>query len=234
MSKKPTKKSKFSGKQALELVQAITTAPKNPIDRSKIPSLGSFIRKIKKKSMAAGRKNMFPMPYMVDEDPKTGKFKYKPKSMKKGDMADKVLNPNVANKVVDKIVKSKKYSYVNRAMNPKSPTIGNQTMKTMGADGKLFPTIRRNKRGRLRQYDSKQALKMSQLKKDAIPVTDIAPTYVSTKDVSLALSNRVAKSRGMKKGGTNSSCPYRENGVRSPIKGIKPLQIKGVKFTGVK
>ena len=75
---------------------------------------------------------------------------------------------------------------------------------------------------------------MSQLKKDAIPVSDIAPTYDSTKDVSLALSNRVAKSRGMKKGGTNSSCPYRENGVRSPIKGIKPLQIKGVKFTGGK
>ena len=104
--------------KALELVQTITTAPKNPVDRSKIPSLGSFIRKIKQKNMAAGRKNMFPMPYMVDEDPKTGKFKYKPKSMKKG--------------------------------------------------------------------------------------------------------------------GTNSSCPYRENGVRSPIKGIKPLQIKGVKFTGVK
>ena len=153
---------------------------------------------------------------------------------KKGKKIEKPKNPNVANKVVDKIIKSKKYSYVNRAMNPKSPTIGNQTMKTMGADGKLFPTIRRNKRGRLRQYDSKQALKMSQLKKDAIPVSDIAPTYVSTKDVSLALSNRVAKSRGMKKGGTNSSCPYRENGVRSPIKGIKPLQIKGVKFTGVK
>ena len=32
----------------------------------------------------------------------------------------------------------------------------------------------------------------------------------------------------------NSSCPYRENGVRTAIKGIKPVQIKGVKFTGVK
>ena len=53
MSKKPTKKSKFSGKQALELVQAITTAPQNPVDRSKIPSLGSFIRKIKQKNMTA-------------------------------------------------------------------------------------------------------------------------------------------------------------------------------------
>jgi len=241
MSKKPTKKSKFSGKQALELVQAITTAPQNPVDRSKIPSLGSFIRKIKQKNMTAGRKNMFPMPYMVDEDSKTGKFKYKPKSMKKGAMADKVLNPNVANKVVDKIIKSKKYSYVNRAMNPKSPTIDNQTMRTMGSDGKLFPTIRRNKRGRLKQYGSKQAMKIAQLKNDAISVTDIAPTYVDTKDVSIALSNRVGKARGvppkkgpnpqgMKEGG----CPYRENGVRSPIKGVKPIQIKGVKFTGVK
>ena len=32
----------------------------------------------------------------------------------------------------------------------------------------------------------------------------------------------------------NSSCPYRENGVRTAIKGIKPVRIKGVKFTGVK
>ena len=101
-------------------------------------------------------------------------------------------------------------------MNPKSPTIDNQTMRTMGADGKLFPTIRRDKRGR-------------------IPVTDIAPTYVSTKDVSLALSDRVAKARGMKNGSAiNSGCPHRENGVKSDIKGISDIQIKGKKFIGVK
>ena len=165
---------------------------------------------------------------------------------KSGRVIQKPKNPSVANKVVDEIVKSKKYSYVKRAMNPKSPTIDNQTMRTMGADGKLFPTIRRNKRGRLREYDSKVARKMAEKRGDAIPVTDIAPTYVSTKDVSIALSDRVGKARGkppkrgpnpqgLKKGALNSGCPYRENGVKgSDIKGVKPIQVKGKKFIGVK
>ena len=266
---------------------------------------------------------------------------------KSGRVIQKPKNPSVANKVVDEIVKSKKYSYVKRAMNPKSPTIDNQTMRTMGADGKLFPTIRRDKRGRLREYDSKVARKMAEKRGDAIPLTDIAPTYVSTKDVSLALSDRVGEARGkppkrgpnpqgikngqeikigkglkfrasgdvsyQKKikprtdvkvtyntkkkkikeanlrtvigdgvlnigkdkysttanysknllGGTlgvsaykrnkdkgfgasftikyksgnmvNSGCPYRENGVKgSDIKGVKPIQVKGKKFIGVK
>lgn len=153
----------------------------------------------------------------------------------KGKKIEKPKNPTVANKVVDEIVKSKKYSYVNRAMNPKSPTINNQTMRTMGADGKLFPTIRRDKRGRLKKYSSKEAMKISQKRNDAIPVTDIAPTYVSTKDVSLALSDRVAKARGMKNGSAiNSGCPHRENGVKSDIKGISGIQIKGKKFIGVR
>ena len=32
----------------------------------------------------------------------------------------------------------------------------------------------------------------------------------------------------------NSGCPYRENGVKSDIKGISNIQIKGKKFIGVK
>ena len=33
----------------------------------------------------------------------------------------------------------------------------------------------------------------------------------------------------------NSGCPYRENGVKgSDIKGVKPIQVKGKKFIGVK
>ena len=158
----------------------------------------------------------------------------------------KPLNPTVANKVVDKIIKSKKYPYVNRAMNPKTPTKNNQTVRTMGADGKLFPTIRMVE-GKLKQYKPKEAVKITKKKKDAIPVIDIAPTYVSTKDVSLALSKRIAKARGAppKKGPlpqglkigalSDLGCPHRENGVQgSDIQGIKPLQVKGKKFTGVK
>ena len=42
--------------------------------------------------------------------------------------------------------------------------------------------------------------------------------------------------QGMKKGDmVNMSCPYRENGVQgSVIKGVKPIQVKGTKFIGVK
>mgnify|MGYP003153599364 CR=1 FL=1 len=161
-------------------------------------------------------------------------------------MSNKILNPSAANKVVDEIIKSKKYSYVKRAMNPKSPMLNkNETLQTKGADGVLFPTIRRNKRGRLRKYRDQQAMKIAKQKKDAISIVDIAPTYVSTKDVSLALSKRIGEARGvppkkgpnpqgLKTGGINSGCPYRENGVKSDIKGISSIQIKGKKFIGVK
>ena len=36
--------------------------------------------------------------------------------------------------------------------------------------------------------------------------------------------------QGLKNGG----CPFRENGVKSPIKGISNIQVKGQKFIGVK
>ena len=111
----------------------------------------------------------------------------------------------------------------------------------------MFPTIRMNKRGKLKKYGDKQAMKISKQKKDAISIVDTAPTYVSTKDVSLALSKRIGKSRGAppKKGPTpqglkigalsNLGCPHRENGVQgSDIKGVKPIQTTGKKFIGVK
>ena len=40
------------------------------------------------------------------------------------------------------------------------------------------------------------------------------------------------QSQGMKFGGMG--CPYRETGVRSDIKGIKPIQLFGKSFKGVK
>lgn len=33
---------------------------------------------------------------------------------------------------------------------------------------------------------------------------------------------------------SNLGCPYRENGVKSDIKGISKIQVKGKKFIGVK
>lgn len=40
--------------------------------------------------------------------------------------------------------------------------------------------------------------------------------------------------QGLKTGGINTGCPHRENGVKSDIKGISSIQIKGKKFIGVK
>ena len=37
---------------------------------------------------------------------------------------------------------------------------------------------------------------------------------------------------GLKKGGTG--CPHRENGIKSDIKGISDIQVKGKKFIGIK
>ena len=37
---------------------------------------------------------------------------------------------------------------------------------------------------------------------------------------------------GFKKGGTG--CPHRENGIKSDIKGISGIQVKGKKFIGIK
>ena len=167
-----------------------------------------FRAKIKAKNQkAASSSPKYPMPYKV-------------KKAKKGKIMEKPKNPYVANKVVDKIVKSKKYPYVKRAMNPKSPTINkNETLQTKGADGILFPTIRMNKRGRLKKYGDKQAMKIAKQKKDAIAITDIAPTYVSTKDVSLALSKRIGKSRGAppKKGPTPQGLQKNLGGIIKPI-----------------
>lgn len=44
------------------------------------------------------------------------------------------------------------------------------------------------------------------------------------------------KLKGLKIGALSDlGCPHRENGVQgSDIQGIKPLQVKGKKFTGVK
>jgi len=231
-SNKKSKSSKFLN-VASTVFETVGKTPSNPIRQDKIPSLANFKAKIRSKRSQSGRKKMFPMPYEI-------------KKAKKGKIMEKPLNPSVANKVVDKIIKSKKYSYVNRAMNPKTPTKNNQTLRTMGSDGKLFPTIRMVK-GKLKQYKPKEAIKITKKKKDAINVTNIAPTYVSTKDVSLALSDRIGKARGappkkrplpqgLRIGAISDlGCPHRENGVQgSDIQGVKPLQTKGKKFTGVK
>ena len=49
------------------------------------------------------------------------------------------------------------------------------------------------------------------------------------------LTNTVPPKRGPNPQGLkNGGCPFRENGAKSDIQGIKDIQVKGKKFTGTK
>ena len=66
------------------------------------------------------------------------------------------------------------------------------------------------------------------------------PTYKKTEDAEKKLGNKIIKkgdryfSVKKKKEGDFVGCPHRENGVKSDIKGISDIQVKGKKFIGVK
>ena len=55
--------------------------------------------------------------------------------------------------------------------------------------------------------------------------------YKSNKDTGIGASFKIKYKSGDM---VNSGCPHRENGVKSDIKGISDIQIKGKKFIGVK
>ena len=158
-------------------------------------------------------------------------------------------NNKVAIDTAKKIIKSKKYSEINRAVNPKSKTTSkNETVRTLSTDKSIFPSIYGNKknltkypvsRDKYQSYSFKYLEKKAKDKKNLIDIPSTAQTYVSAEDVSKALSQEIDKSRklpeGLKIGAlSNIGCPHRENGVKSDIKGISNIQLKGKKFIGVK
>ena len=164
-----------------------------------------------------------------------------PQGLKNG---KEIKVPKIAKDTAKKIIKSKKYSEVNRAVNPKTKTTRNrETLRTINTDKSIFPTIY-GKKNKLTKYsidkDKYQSYPLAFLKKKAkdsnnlIDIPSTARSYVSPKDVSIALSQEIGKVRNKKTGGINSGCPHRENGVKSDIKGISSIQIKGKKFIGVK
>jgi hypothetical protein len=165
----------------------------------------------------------------------------------------KELHNKIKNKTAidtaKKIIKSKKYSEVNRAVNPKSKTTSkNETVRTLSTDKSIYPSIYGNKknltkypvsRDKYQSYSFEYLEKKAKDKKNLIDIPSTAQTYVSAEDVSKALSEEIDKSRklpeGMKIGAlSNIGCPHRENGVKSDIKGISNIQVKGKKFIGVK
>ena len=66
------------------------------------------------------------------------------------------------------------------------------------------------------------------------------PTYKKTEEAEKKLGNKIIKkgeryfSVKKKQEGGMTGCPHRENGVKSDIKGISDIQVKGKKFIGVK
>ncbi len=55
-------------------------------------------------------------------------------------------------------------------------------------------------------------------------------TYKTVEEATVAAKRRSSR---LKEGGM-SGCPHRENGVKSDIKGISDIQVKGKKFIGVR
>ena len=164
-----------------------------------------------------------------------------PQGLKNG---KEIKVPTIAKDTAKKIIKSKKYSEVNRAVNPKTKTTKNrETLRTINTDKSIFPTIY-GKKNKLTKYsidkDKYQSYPLAFLKKKAkdsnnlIDIPSTARSYVSAEDVSKALSNEIGKARNLRTGGINTGCPHRENGVKSDIKGISSIQIKGKKFIGVR
>lgn len=160
-----------------------------------------------------------------------------------------IKNPKLATDTAKKIIKSKKYSEVDRAVNPKTKTTKrNETVRTLSTDKSIFPSIYGNKknltkypvsRDKYQSYTFEYLEKKAKNKKNLIDIPSTARSYVSAEDVSKALSQEIDKSRNKPKSFrigalSNLGCPHRENGVKgSDIKGIKPVQIKGKGFKGV-
>ena len=155
----------------------------------------------------------------------------------------KLENPGAAYREAAKLIKSKKYPFINRAVNPKTkPTPNNETMRTSTTDKEIYPTVQM-KDNKL-QVIKKGAYKRAKKRGNVAPIDkSVSPT-----DLSKGLSNLVGKIRtnkvSQKALGFNfgvmvmikkPGCPHRENGVgMSDIKGIKDIQVKGKKFIGVK
>ena len=224
-----------------EVVEPFITPKKNPIRQELIPSMAEFKSKIKaKKARLSSGQRMFPMSYKVSKA-KTGKaFGPPPEKGPTSQGMYKLNQPGKAYNESAKLIKGKKYPFINRAVDAKTiPTKNNETMRTATTDKEIYPTVQM-KKGKL-QPIKKRAYDRAKERGNVAPL----PKTVSAGDMSKALSNLVGQIRnskvsqkalGFKIGAlSNLGCPHRENGVQgSDIKGIKPIQIKGKGFKGVK
>ena len=95
------------------------------------------------------------------------------------------------------LIKHGKYSWLNRAVNPKSVTTPkNETIRTTTGDGMLFPTIRQTPLGGLKKFKRKTALKLAKIRGDFIDVRNMSGEEAT--DLSKAISNIISEQKGKK------------------------------------
>ena len=86
-----------------------------------------------------------------------------------------------------------------------------------------------------RDFDTRFQNLMNQAQKDFYQQEGITPykmNFVAYNPKKEETGISTKETMGLKKGGIG--CPFRENGVKSDIKGISNIQVKGKKFIGVK
>ena len=212
--KQKSKKKSLNKLEMLKLGQTLMASKqRSNINQDKIPSMSQLVAKIKRKQQSGAGK-MFPMPYEQPQRAKNGKiFK----------MPDAIVGKNLSftakgDVKVKKRIRPKTQAEV--TYNVKDKKVKNVNLKSVVGDGLL--NISKGKDNTTLNYSKK-------LLDGSLNFNVGASKGKRSTSVGFGITKRFKTGDAV-----NSSCPYRENGVRTAIKGIKPVQIKGVKFTGVK
>jgi len=212
--KQKSKKSSMKRLEALKLGQTLMSSKQQSnLKQERIPSMSELVAKIKRRQQSGGGK-LFPMPYEQPQRAKNGKIFKMPDAKlgknlsftAKGDLkVKKRLQPRTQTEVT---------------YNLKNKKVKNVNLKRLIGDGLL--NITKGKDNTTLNYSKK-------LLDGNLSINVGASKGKNNKSVGFGITKRFKTGDAV-----NSSCPYRENGVRTAIKGIKPVQVKGVKFTGVK
>ena len=212
--KQKNKKKSLNKLEMLKLGQTLLASKqRSNIDQDKIPSMSEVIAKIKRKQQSSGGK-MFPMPYEQPQRAKNGKiFK----------IPDAKVGKNLSFTAKGDLKLKKRIQPRTQAeitYNVKNKKVKNVNLKSVVGNGLL--NISKGKDNTTLNYSKK-------LLDGNLSINVGASKGKNNKSVGFGITKKFKTGDAV-----NSSCPYRENGVRTAIKGIKPVQIKGVKFTGVK
>ena len=212
--KQKSKKSSMKRLEALKLGQTLMSSKQQSnLKQERIPSMSELVAKIKRRQQSGGGK-LFPMPYEQPQRAKNGKiFK----------MPDAKLGKNLSFTAKGDLKVKKRLQPRTQAevtYNLKDKKVKNVNLKSLIGDGLL--NITKGKDNTTLNYSKK-------LLDGNLSINVGASKGKRNTSVGFGITKKFKTGDAV-----NSSCPYRENGVRTAIKGIKPVQVKGVKFTGVK